>query len=81
MPGRHVRDAHRRLGLVHVLAAGAARAVHIGAQIGRVDLDVDVIVDFRGDEHRGERGVPAIARIERRLAHQRCTPVSVRSQP
>ena len=67
---RHVRDAHRRFGLVHVLTAGAARAVDIGAQVRRIDLDVDVVVDLGRDEHRSERGVAAIARVERRLAHQ-----------
>ena len=38
--GRQVRDAHRRVGLVDVLAAGARRAERVDAQVGRVDLDV-----------------------------------------
>ncbi len=35
-----------------------------------IDLDVDVVVDLRRHEHRRERRVAAIARIERALAHQ-----------
>ena len=42
-----MRDAHRRLGLVDMLAAGAARAIHVHPQIRRVDLDIDALVDFR----------------------------------
>src|SRR6202020_2344903 len=69
-PGGNVSDAHRRLGLVHVLAAGAARAVHVGAQIRRIDLDVDIVVHLGRYEDGGERGMPAIPGIERRFAHQ-----------
>ena len=65
-----VRQAHRRFGLVDVLAAGAARTVDVHLDVGRVQVDLDVVVDFRRDEHRRERGVAAIAGIERRLAHQ-----------
>ena len=35
-----------------------------------IDLDLDLVVDHRRDEHRRERRVPAVAGIERRLAHQ-----------
>src|SRR3546814_14170589 len=38
--GRQVRDASRRVGGVHVLAAGALRAVGVDAQVLVVDLDV-----------------------------------------
>src|SRR5207342_3112571 len=68
--GGHVRDAHGRFGLVDVLAAGAGTAVDVGAQVGRIDIDLDVVVDFRADEHRGEAGVAAVVGIEGRLAHQ-----------
>ena len=53
-----------------MLSAGAARAVDVDAKIRRIDLDVDVVFHLGRDEHRRERGMPAIARIERRLAHQ-----------
>jgi hypothetical protein len=68
--GRDVRDAHGGLGLVDVLAAGARRTVNVGLQVGRIDLDIDVVVDFRRHEHRREAGVAAVVRIERALAHQ-----------
>jgi hypothetical protein len=38
--GRQVGDAHRRVGLVDVLAAGARGAEGVDAQVGRVDVDV-----------------------------------------
>ena len=68
--GRHVGDAHRRFGLVDVLAAGTGGTVHVGLQVGRVDVDVDAVIHFRRHEHRGEAGVAAVVRIERALAHQ-----------
>ena len=70
MPVGQVRDAHRRVGHVDVLAAGAARAVGVDAQILLVDLDLDVFRQLRPDEDRGERGVPARRLVERRDAHQ-----------
>jgi hypothetical protein len=51
-------DADRRIGDVHVLAAGAARSVGIDAEILLVDFDVDVL---------GQLG-PHIERRERRVA-------------
>jgi hypothetical protein len=53
-----------------VLAAGAGGAEGVDAQVGRVDVDLDRVVDFREDEHRGKAGVAACVRVERRLAHQ-----------
>src|SRR5690554_7737423 len=41
------------------------------SKIARIDLDVDIVLDLGGDEHRGERRVPPMARVERRLAHER----------
>src|SRR5690606_10766489 len=63
-PGRHMGDAHRRLGLVDVLAAGAGGAVDVGLQVGRIDLDVDPVVDFRRHEHRGEAGMATVVGVE-----------------
>ena len=39
--GRQVSDADRRVGLVDMLATGAARPVGVDAQILLVDVDVD----------------------------------------
>ncbi len=68
--GRNMGDADRGLGLVDVLAAGAGGAIDVGAQVGGIDVDLDVVVDLGADEHRGERGMPAVVGIERRFAHQ-----------
>jgi hypothetical protein len=65
-----VREAHRRVGLVDVLAAGAAGAEGVGAHVGRVDLDLDRVVDLGVDEERREARVAAAGRVERALAHQ-----------
>src|SRR5690606_38448327 len=62
--GRDVGDPYRRVGGVHVLTTGTGGAVGVDAQVGRVDLDLDVVVDFRRHEDRGERGVAAVAGVE-----------------
>src|SRR5690606_34832116 len=68
--GGLVRDADGRIGLVDVLAAGAAGAVGVDAQVGRIDVDLEGIVDVGIDEDAGEGGVPAVGRVEGALAHQ-----------
>ena len=68
--GGQVREADRGVGLVHVLAAGAAGAVGVHAQVLLVDLDLDVVVDFGHDVQRGERRVPPLVGVERADAHQ-----------
>ena len=45
--GGKMRETDRRVGLVHVLAAGAARAVGVDAQVLVADLDLDVLLDVR----------------------------------
>ena len=57
--GRNVGDAHRRVGLVDVLAAGAGGAEGVDAQVGRVEIDVLDLVDFRHHRHGARRGVDA----------------------
>src|SRR6267154_4030321 len=67
---RQMRDAHRRIGLVDVLATRARRAVGIDAQVRGIDRDFDVLVHLGIDEHAREGRVAARVRIERGLAHQ-----------
>ena len=69
-PGREVRDPDGRVGLVHVLAAGAARAVGVDPQVGLVDLDRGVVGQERADDHLRERRVAAMRRVERREADE-----------
>ena len=66
-PGRHVRDAHRRVGRVHALAARTARAERIDPQILGVDLDVDLF-GLGQDRDGGRRRVDPAARLGRRHA-------------
>ena len=70
MPVGQVGDAHRRFGLVDVLAARARGPVGVDAAVALVDVDLDAVVDHRIDPDRGEARVPAGVRIERRDAHQ-----------
>src|SRR5690606_20851363 len=68
--GRDMRDAHRRVGRVDVLAAGAGRAVGVDAHFRFRDHDVDGIVDDRIDPGAGEGGVAARVAVIGRDAHQ-----------
>ena len=65
-----MRDAHGRFGPVDVLAAGAAGSVHVDTQVGRVDLDVEVVVDFRRHEYGRKRRMATVTGVERRLADE-----------
>src|SRR5438445_10516591 len=62
--GRDVREAHRRIGLVDVLAARARGTEGVGAHVGGVDLDLDRVVDLGVDEHAREARVAPAGRIE-----------------
>ncbi len=62
-----MRDAHGRVGRVHALAAGPARAERVDAQILRIDLDVHFL-GFRQHGDRRRRRVDAAARFGRRHA-------------
>ena len=65
MPARQVRDPDGAVGLVHVLAAGALRAVRVDLEVALVDLDVGVVGQERRDDHGRERGVAAVRLVER----------------
>src|ERR1019366_3178286 len=55
--GRQVRDPDRRLRLVDVLSAFAARPERVDPEVLVADLDFDRVVDLRRDIDRGERRV------------------------
>ena len=65
---RQVRDAHRGIGLVDVLAARARGAVGVDAQLGRVDLDLVDLIELGQDRHCACRGVNAPLGLGRRHA-------------
>src|SRR5574343_984814 len=57
--GRQVGDAHRRVGLVDVLAASTGGTEGVDAQVGRVEVDVLDLVGFRHHGNGARRGVDA----------------------
>ncbi len=63
-------EAHRGVGDVHVLSAGAARSKRVDAQILLVNLDVDVVLELRPDVQGRERRVASRGLIEWRDANQ-----------
>src|SRR5438876_5246794 len=66
-----MRDSYRRLDLVHVLAAFAARAKGIDLQVARRNLDVLVnFLDFRNGIDAGKAGVPPLVRVKGRNANE-----------
>ena len=62
--------AHGRVGGVDVLAALAAGAVGVDAQVFELDVDLDGVVDFGRDKDRGEGGVTTLGGVKGRDAHQ-----------
>ena len=77
MPVGQVREAHGRVGLVDVLAAGAARAIGVDAQVLVVDLDLDVVVDLRDRRSTEANDVWRRALASNgEMRTRRCTPAS-----
>ena len=65
MPVGQVGQAHGRVGLVDVLAAGALRAERVDPDLVPVELDLDVVVDLGQDLDQGERRLAPLLRVER----------------
>jgi len=53
-----------------MLAARAARAIGVDAEVGLVELKVDVVGHERADDHLGEGRVPAMGLVEGREADE-----------
>ena len=80
--GRQVGQAHRRVGLVDVLAAGARRAVGVDAQVLLVDLDL--VGDVFEERHHSSEAKLVWRRCWESNGYMRtsrCTPRSVASSP
>src|SRR5258707_5309800 len=65
-----MRNAHGSLDFVDVLAALAARAEGVDAQIFGANSDFDLVVHFRNDEDRSERSVAASGLVKGRNANE-----------
>src|SRR5207244_8020019 len=65
-----VRDAHRRVGLVDVLAAGARRAVRVDLQVVGIDDDLRGVLDHRRDLDAREARLAPVGGVERAQAHE-----------
>ena len=63
--GRQVGDAHRGVGGVDALAAGAGRAEDVDPQVVGVDLDLDLL-GLGQHQHAGRAGVDAALRLGHR---------------
>src|SRR5262249_42274707 len=68
--GRDVRETHRRLCLVDVLAARAARPHDVGTHIVLVDFDLDAVVHNWIDADAGKRRVAPRIGVERRYPYE-----------
>ena len=65
-----VGEADGGVGLVDVLAACAAGAVGVDAEVFVLDLDVDVVLQLGHYVQSGEGGVAALVGVEWRDAHE-----------
>ena len=63
-------NTHRGFRTVNVLTTGAGRAVYVNAQVGWVNFDIDIVINFWVNERRAKGGMTAAAGIERALTHQ-----------
>ena len=59
-----------RVGRVHALPAGAARAIHVDAHVGGVQIDLDVVGQHREHFHTRESSVTALLVVGRGDAHE-----------
>jgi hypothetical protein len=67
--GREMGEAHRGIGFVDVLPAGAAGAIRVDAQIGFVNFHLDGVIDFRINEQRSKRSMTPRIGVERGDPH------------
>jgi len=79
-PRRVVGNPYRRLGGINVLPARPTGAIGVNAQVGRIDIDLHVVIDLGGHENGRKRGMAPVAGVERGFAHQPMD-AALRSQP
>ena len=65
-----MRNSHRTFSFVHVLTTCTGGAIHIDTQIGRIDFDINIIVNFRIHKRSTERGMTTVIGVKRAFTHQ-----------
>src|SRR5262249_49385969 len=65
-----MRDAHSRICGVYMLSTLAAGTISIDAKVFLLHVDLDGIVDLRGNKYACKRGVPPLSLVEWRDAHE-----------
>ena len=63
-------QTHRRIGFINMLTTGTRCAVSIRANIRRININLNIVINLRRHIDRRERCMTAITRIKWRLAHQ-----------
>ena len=77
-----VRDAHRRLGLVDVLAARAGGAERVDAQVVVLEIDLVIVSSICGNTNTDANDVwRRCAASNGEMRTRRCTPDSLRMNP
>src|SRR5882762_10822121 len=61
-----MRNAHRRIGGIHMLPAFPAGAVGIDPQILGLNDDLDAVINLRRNKDAGKRSMPPLSLIEGR---------------
>ena len=69
-PSRDVGNTHRRFRTVNVLTTRTGGTVNVNTQIRRVDIDINIIINFRINKRRAERRMATSAGVERTLTNQ-----------
>ena len=57
-------DADCGVSRIDVLSARSRRAIGVDPQIRRIDLDFDIVLNFRRHKNRGKGGVPPPAAVK-----------------
>ena len=62
--------SHRGIGFVDMLSSGSAGPVSVYAQVGSIDIHLNIVINLRYNEYRSERRVAPIAGIKRGFPYQ-----------
>src|SRR5258706_8180980 len=60
-----MRNAHRRIGGIHMLPALATRSISVDPQILGLNDDLNAVINFRRNKDAGKRSMPPLGLIKR----------------